>query len=127
MKHILLLILIFVVASASSVLTLAGVQTQNGERAFKQRCAGCHSLAEGKNLAGPSLYNIIGQMAGSRATARYSDALKQSGLIWDEDTLDRYLSDPGKLVPGTRMMIKIQNPELRAQIIRYLAGVAGDA
>lgn len=85
------------------------------------KCKACHALVEGKNRVGPSLYKIIGRPAGSIEGFKYSKAMKESGLTWDEETLAKYLTKPKELVPGTRMAF----PGLRKEadlenIIAYL-------
>jgi cytochrome c len=97
-----------------------------GERAF-QRCYACHSVDPGEKgkLQGPSLYRIIDRPAGTVAGFDYSDPMREraeSGLVWDAATLDRYLSDPEALVPGTRMSVPpMRDAKERADLIAYLA------
>jgi cytochrome c len=67
------------------------------------QCAACHSTEAGKNGVGPSLAGVFGKKAGNVAGYTYSDANKNSGLTWDEKTLDTYLTNPMKMVPGTKM------------------------
>lgn len=67
------------------------------------QCATCHAIKPGKNGVGPSLFGVFGQKAGSVAGYAYTDANKNSGLTWDEATLDEYLTAPMKKVPGTKM------------------------
>ncbi|WP_287290985.1 c-type cytochrome [Mesorhizobium sp.] len=78
---------------------LCGGDAALGQRAF-QRCSGCHSTADQKK-AGPGLGGIVGRPAGSMKGYRYSKALKSSGLVWDEATLDRFLAAPREVVPKT--------------------------
>jgi nitrite reductase (NO-forming) len=73
-----------------------------GRQVFK-KCAVCHSLEPGKTLVGPSLAGVVGRKAGSEPDYDYSPAMKQSGLVWDLATLDSYLDDPQKVVPGNKM------------------------
>jgi nitrite reductase (NO-forming) len=92
-----------------------------GERVFR-KCVACHSLEPGANKVGPSLAGVLGRTAGTSPDFRYSEALKQSGLIWNEQTLDNFLADPSKAVPGTKMIFTgLKKPEDRAAIIAYLA------
>jgi cytochrome c len=83
-----------------------------------QACAGCHSLDE--NDLGPRHRGVVGRRAGSLEDYSYSAALKASGLTWDEATLDRWLTNPSALVPGTKMFFKIDDPQSRADIIAFL-------
>lgn len=88
--------------------------------AFAQ-CATCHSVEPGKHGVGPSLANIMGTKAGDIPGFNFSPALKQSGLVWDDATLDQWLTSPRKLVPGTRMAFAgMSNPAQRKEAIAYL-------
>ena len=73
-----------------------------GAAAFRV-CAACHSLQPQVTKVGPSLHGVIGRKAGTLPGFAYSEAMKQSGLVWDEPTLMRYLRAPREIVPGTRM------------------------
>jgi nitrite reductase (NO-forming) len=82
----------------------------------------------GKNLLGPSLAGIMGRKAGIESAYNYSPAMKQSGLVWDGKTLDAYLADPQKLVPGNKMPFPgLKTDHDRADIIAYLAAGAQPA
>jgi cytochrome c len=84
-------------------------------------CAGCHSTQVGKTAFGPSLAGVGGRRAGTLAGYAYSPALKASGLTWNAKTLDRWLTDPKKTVPGTKMpFIGIQDRKAREQVVAYL-------
>jgi len=86
--------------------------------ALYQGCTGCHSLDE--NDLGPRHRGVVGRRAGTVGDFRYSEALRLSGLIWDEATLDRWLTDPQALVPGTRMYYTVRDAQARADIIAFL-------
>jgi len=84
-------------------------------------CAGCHSTQAGKTAFGPSLAGVGGRRAGTLAGYAYSPALKASGLTWNTKTLDWWLTDPKKTVPGTKMPFNgIQDRKTREQLIAYL-------
>lgn len=92
-----------------------------GEKLFKQRCAACHTVAPGaKSGVGPVLRGVVGRKAASVPGFSYSPALKGSKLVWNAASLDKYLNSPGKVVPGTRMVIAVPNPADRAAVIAYL-------
>jgi cytochrome c len=93
----------------------------NGETLFRQRCQMCHSVtAAAPATLGPNLKGVVGRPAAS-TTFNYSTALKQSKLNWTQADLDRYLSAPAKLVPGTRMAIALSDPAQRAAVIKFLS------
>jgi cytochrome c len=83
-----------------------------------QGCMDCHSID--KDDVGPRHRGVVGRRAGSIAGFDYSKALKNSGLVFDEATLDRWLIDPSTLVPGTRMFYEVDKPQDRADLIAYL-------
>jgi len=69
-----------------------------------QKCKICHALNEqGGNRVGPDLFHIFGHKAGSAAGFKYSDAMKDSGIVWDDETLAKFLRDPKNSMPGNRM------------------------
>ena len=73
-------------------------------------------------MEGPNLVGIVGREAGSQPEfTRYSDALKSSGLTWNTQILDKFLTNPMALVPGTLMPMLIADDETRADVIAYLA------
>ena len=88
-------------------------------KALYQACQACHSIDD--NDLGPRHRGVVGRRAGSVADYNYSLALKSSSLTWDPSTLDRWLSNPSALVPGTKMYFTIPDAQTRADIIAYLA------
>jgi nitrite reductase (NO-forming) len=98
-----------------------------GKLVFR-KCQACHSLDVGKNGLGPSLAGIVGKKSGSAPSFNYSPAMKGSNLTWDVATLNTYLSDPQKSVPGNKMPfpgLKTENE--RNAVIAYLAAGASPA
>ena len=98
--------------------------TVDGERQFQTRCASCHSTEAGQNRVGPHLSGILGRAAGAVEGARYSAAMKSSGIVWDAQQLDAYLANPRQVVPGTSMPVGLPNAAQRAQVIEYLRTVS---
>lgn len=92
-----------------------------GAVAFRQ-CAACHSLEPGLHLTGPSLARILGRKAGMvEGFRRYSDALKKSGIVWNEKALHEFLKDPQGSIPGNLMPFPgIQDEKQRADLVAYL-------
>jgi cytochrome c len=112
-------------AAAMSALLLpalaAAQGAPDGAAIFKQQCQMCHvSAKDAKPTLAPNLSGVAGRKAGTSAFASYSPALKASGLVWNEANLDRFLTAPGKLVPGTRMVIAVPDAQRRAAVIAYL-------
>lgn len=95
-----------------------------GRMLFLQNCSLCHSTGRDElpsNGQGPLLAGVVGRPAASLPGFGYTKALKDSHLVWNEATLERFLSGPGNLVPGTAMAVAITNPSDRADLIAYLA------
>jgi cytochrome c len=85
------------------------------------QCAACHSLDPDTNKIGPTLAGIFGRKAGSIEDFNYSDANKNSGIVWDENVLRKYLADPQKVVPGTKMAFPgLKDPKQIEDVIAYL-------
>ncbi len=109
--------------AAQTVAAVAGDAAQ-GRTVFR-KCGVCHSLAPGKNLQGPSLAGVVGRKSGEAPNFSYSDAMRKAGLTWNAATLDAYLTDPQKLVPGNRMPFPgLKSQHDRDDVIAYLAAAA---
>jgi alcohol dehydrogenase (cytochrome c) len=100
-----------------------------GKTVFANQCASCHTTEAGKNGFGPSLAGVFGRRAGTAPGFKYTDAMSNSGLTWDEQTLDSFLTSTTAKVPGTAMAVQLPNPADRAAVIAYLKtlGVAPPA
>jgi len=93
------------------------------KNAFNNNCRTCHSPKVGDNRLGPSLVNLIGAKAGTRpGYANYSQAMKSSGIVWDEQTLDRFIADPEAVVPNNNMkpFRGVSDPAVRKSIIEAM-------
>ena len=88
-------------------------------KSLYQVCMGCHSLDE--DDVGPRHRGVVGRVAGTVPGYAYSPALKNSHIVWDRDTLDRWLTNPQGLVPGAKMFFAMPNAQDRADVIAYLA------
>ena len=104
-------------AAKSSIVAMKGDPVAGGR--LYQACVGCHSLDE--NEVGPKHRGVVGRRAGSVPGYVYSPALKSSGIVWTSQTIDRWLTNPQKLVPGAKMYFSVARPQDRADIIAYLA------
>ena len=93
--------LLFVCGSLASHTAMAG-DVAKGEKVFK-KCKACHYVDQEKNKTGPHLVGLFGRAAGSVEGYKYSAAMKESGIVWDENTLAEYLKAPKKYVKGTKM------------------------
>ena len=93
-----------------------------GRRVFQNYCSICHTAQPGRNLVGPTLFGVVNRPSGHIPNFHYSDANRKSGLTWTVATLDRYLTAPGQVVPGTLMTFPgLKDPKQRADVIAYLA------
>jgi cytochrome c len=116
--------LVLLALLASSLLP-AAADSLRGERVF-QRCYACHSVAtEEEHLPGPSLGCVLGRRAGTRPGFAFSPAMVEAGtargLVWTRATLDTFLVDAQRLVPGTTMWIPgLTAPEDRRDVMDYL-------
>jgi cytochrome c len=91
-----------------------------GKQVFA-KCQACHSVEAGTNKLGPSLHGVVGRTSGTLDGFKYSDAMKNAHLTWDDATLDKYLANPKTLVPGTKMVFPgLPKEEDRLAVIAYL-------
>ena len=102
----------------------AAGDAKRGAQLFGQ-CMACHSVQLGEHQTGPSLAHVWNRKAGTTAGfMRYSDAVKQSGVTWNETALDKWLANPAQLVPGNSMTFQgIKDPQARQDVIAYLKAV----
>ncbi|KAM9945696.1 hypothetical protein ACTFIT_003967 [Dictyostelium discoideum] len=101
---------------------IARGNVENGDKLFKARCAQCHTTANGApNKQGPNLYGLFGRKSGSVAGYAYSDANKNAGIMWGEQTLFDYLENPKKYIPKTKMAFAgFKSEQDRADVVAYL-------
>ena len=105
--------------------TLAAGDAAAGRTLYQARCAACHSLDY--NGVGPAHRGVFGRSAAQAPGFAYSEALRSSHLVWNEDSLDRWLADPEKVVPGQRMGINVPEAKDRGDLIAYLKNAAAAA
>lgn len=96
---------VLALALAASFPFAAHAQDADAGKAVFNTCKACHAIGEGaKNQAGPVLNGLIGRKAGSVEGFNYSEAMKNSGLTWDEATFAEYIANPKAKVPGNKMV-----------------------
>jgi cytochrome c len=115
---------LFIGWAIASPLARAG-DASAGADVFKSECAECHSIKEGRNKKGPSLFGIVGRNAASLPDYQYSDAMKQVHWTWTPDKLHDYLSQPARqAVPGGKMKYDgLTDPKQLEDVITYLGTV----
>lgn len=104
--------------SAAASDASAGGDAVHGEEIYNSRCVACHS--PDANRVGPRHRGVVGRKAGSLPDFNYSKAVKNSNIVWDEQTLDKWLTNPQAFISGQRMNFKVADPTDRADIIAYL-------
>jgi len=101
---------------------MAATGDASAGRLVFRKCQACHSIEPGKNMIGPSLAGVIGRKAGTAAGYNYSPAMKSADIVWSAQTLDQYLTDPAKVVPGNKMPFPgLKTDHDRDDVIAYLA------
>lgn len=99
----------------------AAAQTVPTGKASFAPCASCHGTKAGERKLGPTLFGVVGRKAASVPAARYSAAMKSSGIVWTPAALDAFLTAPRKHVPGTIMtFVGVSDKKKREALIRYL-------
>ena len=119
MKYVLLTLALTVIAAPA----FAAGDAEAGGKLFTKTCGGCHSIGEGaRGGFGPELNGIIGRPAGTTQDYQYSEAMKNSGVVWTREKLADYIENPKSVVSGTRMIFwGISDQEKIENILAYLA------
>jgi len=112
---------IALICAAGTVAAQSG-EASRGERLFNQQCKTCHTVDKGgANGLGPNLFGMFGRKAGETGSFASSEAIKKSGITWDDGSIAEYLKDPKAKVPDTKMVYAgLKRPEQMADMIAYL-------
>jgi cytochrome c len=116
-------LLLAVVLPQPAALALPAGDPARGESLYETRCIGCHALDD--NRVGPRHRGVFGRRAGSVPDFDYSAAVKRSRIVWNERTLERWLSNPEQLIPGQKMGYQVAQPQDRTDLIAYLKRESG--
>jgi glucose/arabinose dehydrogenase len=112
--------------AAPALAAAADADAAAGKAFFRQQCAICHSAEAGDNggAQGPALSGVVGRRAGSAGGFSYTQALHDAQLTWDASTLEKFLSSPATVVPGTAMLVAVPNEADRGNLIAYFQSLA---
>ena len=106
------------IAACAQLTTLAEGDPARGQQLFESRCTGCHTLNE--NRGGPKLRGVYGRTSGTAEGFAYSDAIRKAAIVWDEKTIDQWLTDPDQLIPGNAMDFSVENAQERRDLVAFL-------
>jgi cytochrome c len=121
MPHSVRIAALLLLLASAWPLSVRAADATAGQTVFKSQCGICHSPLADKNMVGPSLFGLIGRKSGSVAGFHYSAANKAADITWNADILDKYLTSPRDLVPGTIMTYAgLKDAGKRADLIAYL-------
>jgi cytochrome c len=110
--------------AGATVLLALSTPEERGKDLFERRCSGCH--ARDLNREGPRLRGVYGRKAASVVDFEYSDALKKKAVRWDDASLDRWLTDPDAMAPGTDMAFRMVDRDERMAVIAYLKSLVNE-
>jgi cytochrome c len=118
--------LLFPVAALLATVVVAHA-ADDPQMAFNNACRTCHSMKEGDNRLGPSLAGVVGRKAGSLSGFAFSPSMQNSGITWDEATLDKFIANPDQVVNGNKMKPfgGITDAGQRGEIVAFLKSISG--
>jgi cytochrome c len=106
----------------TTAIPAAKTSAERGQAIYIAKCSACHSVDE--NRVGPAHAGVVGRRAGKVKEYEYSDALTKSKVVWSRANLERWLTDPEKLIPGQRMGYRLSLPQERADVVAYLVSLS---
>ncbi len=112
-----------VVVFSTSPLAGGAQDSARGKDLFERRCGGCHGLDNDKE--GPRLRSVFGRVSGSVSTFKYSDGVKNAHITWNAELIDKWLTDPDKVIPDNDMAFHVEKADERRAVIAYLKELAG--
>lgn len=101
---------------------VAAGEPARGKDLYETQCTVCHSVDA--NKVGPAHRGVFGRKAGSAAGYSYSSAVASSSVVWNEETLARWLTDPEKFIPGQKMGVSVSDPTEREDLVAYLKSLS---
>ncbi|MFA5899629.1 MAG: c-type cytochrome [Hyphomicrobium sp.] len=117
----------FVVVAIAALLAPVGTHAEDLEISFNDHCRECHSFLKDDNRLGPSLYGVVGRKAGTEPGYNYTQSMKDSGVTWTPATLDKWIADPGAVIPGNGMSPPysgITDAAIRERIVAFLKSIS---
>ena len=105
----------FIAAVLQSASAFADDFSDPGRRIFERRCQSCHAGG-----SGPSLTGVFGRKAGTADSGMHSPAAIEYGVVWTRSSLRRFISEPGREMPGTLMQVRVQDPKELDDLLNYL-------
>lgn len=114
-------------ATLAALLAPIGANAEDLEISFNDHCRECHSFVKDDNRLGPSLYGVVGRKAGTEPGYAYTQSMQDSGITWTEATLDKWIANPGAVIPGNGMSPPysgIADAAIRKRIIAYLKSIS---
>ncbi len=117
------LLVVYAVVFAPTAQAADGSATR-GEKLYGAKCGGCHSIET--NRIGPRHRGVFGRTAGTVPDFSYSRALQESEVVWNDESLDSWLTNPAVFIPGQRMFVRVGKADDRADIIAYLKQQSDD-
>ena len=116
---------ILALSALAAVPAVRAADAAAGAKVFATECSECHSVREGKDKKGPSLFGVANAKAAQRPGFAYSDGMRASGLVWTPENLGAYVANPRKVVPAGKMKYDgLSDATQREDLIAYLQSVA---